>query len=120
MTGSINYSNPNIDQTVKIFDRFYAYDVNVPQLEYDAVYSFFRSIYGTAEAAGNFTVSLFRVAQQSEIPVMNLLQQIQGQDQAQINLTLAYYLNNIRSPATLLGINATVTPNYYVARNVRS
>ena len=87
---------------------------------FDAVYSFFNSIYGTAEAAGNFTVSLFRVAQQSAIPVMDLLQQIQGQSQAELNLTLAYYLNNIRSPATLLGINATTTPNYYVARNVRS
>ena len=118
--GSVNYANPNIDQTVKIFDRFYNYEVDVPVLEYDAVYSFFNSIYGTAEAAGNFTVSLFRVAQQSAIPVMDLLQQIQGQSQAELNLTLAYYLNNIRSPATLLGINATTTPNYYVARNVRS
>lgn len=117
--GSVNYSNPAVDQTVKIFDRFYAYELDVPQLEYDAVYSFFRSIYGTATAAGNFTVSLFRVSQQSSIPIMTLLQQMQGLDQAEINLTLAYYLNNIRSPATLLGINATVTPNYYVARNIR-
>jgi hypothetical protein len=120
MTGSVNYSNPKVDQTVKIFDRFYAYEVDVPQLEYDAVYSFFLSIYGTAEAAGNFTVSLFRVSQQSSIPVMNLLEQIEGLDQAEINLTLAYYLNNIRSPSTLLGINASTTPNYYVARNVRT
>lgn len=117
--GSVNYSNPAVDQTVKIFDRFYSYELDVPQLEYDAVYSFFRSIYGTATAAGNFTVSMFRVSQQSGVPIMTLLQQMQGLDQAEINLTLAYYLNNIRSPATLLGINATVTPNYYVARNIR-
>lgn len=120
MTGSVNYANPKIDQTVKIFDRFYSYEVDVPSLEYDAVYSFFRSIYGTSIAAGNFTVSLFRVAQNSGIPVMDLLEQIQGTNQADLNLTLAYYLNNIRSPATLLGINASTTPNYYAARNVRS
>lgn len=118
--GSVNYSNPNVDKTVRIFDRFYNYEVDVPQLEYDAVYSFFRSIYGTAQAAGNFTVSLFRIAQQSTIPVMDLLLQIQGMDQAQLNITLAYYLNNIRSPSTLLGLNVTTTPNYYVARNIRS
>jgi len=46
--GSVNYANPKIDQTVKIFDRFYNYEVDVPTLEYDAVYSFFKSIYGTA------------------------------------------------------------------------
>lgn len=118
--GSVNYANPKIDQTVKIFDRFYAYEVDVPSLEYDAVYSFFRSIYGTAEAAGNFTVSLFRVSQSSSIPVMTLLQQIEQLGQAELNLTLAYYLNNIRSPSTLLGINTQLTPNYYVARNIRS
>jgi hypothetical protein len=119
MTGSVNYSNPKVDQTVKIFDRFYLYEVDVPTMEYDAVYSFFRSIYGTDLAAGNFTVSLFRVSQASDIPVMDLLEQMEGLGQAEINLTLAYYLNNIRSPATLLGINAALTPNYYVARNVR-
>lgn len=116
---TVNYSNPNIDQTVKIFDRFYNYEVDVPTLEYDAVYSFFRSIYGTSLAAGNFTVSLFRIAQESQIPVMDLLQQIQGLGQAELNITLAYYLNNIRSSSTLLGLNAVTTPNYYVARNVR-
>ena len=68
--GSVNYANPKVDQTVRIFDRFYAYDVNVPALEYDAVYSFFLSIYKEKEAAGNFTVSLFRIAQQSSIPVL--------------------------------------------------
>lgn len=119
MTGSVNYANPKVDQTVRIFDRFYAYEVDVPSLEYDAVHSFFQSIYSDNTAAGNFTVSLFRVAQDSAIPVMTLLQQMQGLNTADINLTLAYYLNNIRSPATLLGVNAALTPNYYVARNVR-
>ena len=117
--GSVNYQNPQTDQTVKIFDRFYAYEVNVPQLEYDAVYSFFASIYKEPTAAGNFAVSLFRISQQSAIPVMTLLQQMQDLDQAQLTLTLAYYLNNIRSQTTLLGINNPTVPNYYVARNVR-
>jgi hypothetical protein len=117
--GSVNYSNPKIDQTVKIYDRFYAYDVDVPAMEYDAVYSFFASIYTDKIAAANFTVSLFRISQQSQIPVLDLLQQMQVLDKANLNLTLAYYLNNIRSQATLLGINAVTTPNFYVARNVR-
>ena len=49
---------------------------------------------------------------------MDLLAEIQGQDQLQLSSTLCYYLNNQRSNATLLGINALVTPNYYAARNV--
>jgi hypothetical protein len=116
---TINYSNPRTDQTVKIFDQFYAYETVVPADEYDTVNSYFKSVFKTTEAAGNFTITLFRMAQQSDIPVMELLQQIQGQTLPELTLTLAYYLNGLRSKATLLGVNASVTPNYYVARNVR-
>lgn len=120
MGTTVNYSNPKTDQTVKIFDNFYNYEVTVPQLEYDAVYSFLRSIFGTNDAAKNFTVSVFRISQESDIPVMTLLQDFQGQSALELTTTLAYYLNNLRSPSTLLGINVTAVPNYYVARNIRS
>jgi len=53
---SINNTNYNIDQTVRVFDSFYEYDVNVPAAEYDIVYSYFRREMTTANAAGNFTV----------------------------------------------------------------
>lgn len=117
---TVNYSNPNIDQTVKVFDQFYNYSANIPAQEYDAVYSFFRSIFGTAEAAGNFSVTLFRIAEETTTPVMDLLEQMQGLSQVELTLTMAYYLNSMRSPATLLGLNNPVTPNYYVARNIKS
>ncbi len=120
MGTTVNYANPKIDGTVKIFDEFYAYSANVPQLEYDAVYTYFLSVFGTAEAAGNFTVTLFRISEQNSIPVMTLLQQFQGQSAPELTLTLAYYLNSTRSNATLLGVNSATQPNYYVARNVRA
>ena len=50
---------------------------------------------------------------------MNLLQQFQGQSAPEITLTLAYYLNGIRSRSTLLGLNVPTQPNFYVARNIR-
>ena len=117
--GSVNAINNKIDQTVQIVDKFYGYQQSVAADEYDAVLSYFKSVFGTATAAGNFTVAVFRVAQQSNIPVMTLLQQFQGQTAPQITLTLAYYLNGIRSRSTLLGLNVTTQPNYYVSRNIR-
>lgn len=116
---TVNYSNPKIDQTVRIFDEFYNYSADIPAQEYDAVYSFFRSVFGTAEAAGNFSVTLFRIAEESDTSVMTLLEQMQGLSQVELTLTMAYYLNSMRSPTTLLGLNSPVTPNYYAARNVR-
>lgn len=116
---TINQINDRIDQTVRVFDQFYNYDENVPTLEYDAVFSFFRSVFKTTEAAGNFTVALFRVAQNSNENVMNLLQTFENQSPPQITATLCYYLNGIRSPSTLLGVLAPTTPNFYTARNVK-
>jgi pyruvate/2-oxoacid:ferredoxin oxidoreductase alpha subunit len=118
--GSVNSPNNAVDRTVKIFDQFYDYEVTVPQLEYDAVYSYFQSVFENKQTAGNFTVTLFRISEQSAIPVMSLLQSFQGMSEPELTVTLAYYLNGVRSPATLLGINSPTQPNFYVARNVRA
>lgn len=115
---TVNYINPNLDRTVRIFDEFYKYDTVVDENEYDIVYAFFKSVFSEELAAKNFTISLFQVADQSKIPVLELLAEIQGQDQLQLTATLAYYLNNLRSNATLLGLSAPVVPNYYAARNI--
>lgn len=115
---SINTTNYNIDQTVRIFDQFYEYDVNVPAAEYDVVNSYFESVMTTKQAAGNFTVSLFRVAEDTGISPLTLLKEFQGTSGVNLNVKLAYYLNQIRSRATLLGVGIPVTPNAYAARNV--
>jgi hypothetical protein len=87
--------------------------------EYDAIRSYFVSVFKSAEAAGNFAVSVFRISHATNVPAMTLLQQFQGQSAPEITLTLAYYLNGIRSRSTLLGLNVAAQPNYYVARNIR-
>ena len=116
---TINETNTRIDQTVRIFDQFYNYSANVPAQEYDVVYSYFKSVFKTNLAAENFTSALFRVAEQNNLNVMDMLQGFQGQNSVEITVTLAYYLNSVRSPATLLGVLEPTTPNYYTARNVK-
>lgn len=117
--GSVNAINNKTDLTVQIFDRFYGYQQQVPVDQYDAVLSYFKSVFGSAEAAGNMTVTLFRISHVTQIPAMTLLQQFQGKSAPEITLTLAYYLNGTRSKSTLLGMNVATQPNYYVARNIR-
>ena len=139
---TVNYVNPNLDRTVRILDEFYKYDINVNENEYDVVYAFFKTIFAEELAAKNFTMSLFYIADQTKTSVLDLLadmqsevpsvtvQNNQGQSvtdpavknqgafQLKIQTTMAYYLNNLRSNATLLGVSAPVVPNYYAARNV--
>ena len=115
---TVNYTNPNVDLTVRVFDNFYAYDTNVPAAEYDIVYSYFLSTMSTRQAAGNFTVSLFRVAEETGIPALDLLEQFRGENGVNLNVQLAYFLNNIRNKATLLGVGVPVQSNRYAARLV--
>ena len=118
---TVNNTNYNIDLTVRVFDAFYGYEQFVDSNEWDAVLSYFKSIYTTASAAANFATALFRVSNEQSIPALSLLQQMQTTaNTAELNLTLAYYLNNQRSNATLLGVSQPVQPNYYAARNVRA
>jgi hypothetical protein len=119
---TVNATNYSIDQTVRIFDQFYNYDANIPATEFDAVLSYFRSVFLTDAAAQNMTSSLFRVAQFSNTNVLDLLQTFQqgGSTEPEVTILMAYYLNTIRSPATLLGVLAPSTPNFYTARNIRA
>lgn len=115
---TVNYTNPNKDLTVRLFDQFYSYDVDVPADEYDVVHSYFLTQMTTKLAAGNFTMSLFRVAQNTGIPALTLLKEFQGLNGVNLSANLAYYLNSIRSRATLLGVGVAVVPNFYQARNI--
>jgi hypothetical protein len=63
-------------------------------------------------------VSLFRVSQDTGISPLALLKEFQGTSGVNLNVKLAYYLNQVRSRATLLGVGIAVTPNVYAARNI--
>lgn len=117
--GTINAINPNIDQTVRIYDEFYNYAENVPAAEYDIVLSYFNSVFNTAEQAQNFAVSIFRVAQESGVDALTILSEIEGTTGPQLTANLCYYLNSVRSNSTLLGILQPAAPNFWTARNVR-
>lgn len=108
----------NLDQTVKIFDSFYAFDAVVNAVEYDIVYSYFVSVCATKNIAANFTAVLFRVAQETQIPVLQLLDQIKGKQSMEMNQILAYYLNSFKSKTSLYGIAIIPKSNQPVARNI--
>ena len=68
----------SLDLTVKIFDDFYSFNMIVNGNEYDIVNGYFKTVCDTKNIAGNFTAFLFRISQETGIPVLDLLNQIQG------------------------------------------
>ena len=115
---TVNAINPRVDLTVRIFDDFDNVVLEVDANEYDVVNSYFESIFVDKEDAANLTNTFFRISQETGVSVQILLNQVAGQTSMQVTSTMAYYLNGLRSPSTLLGVSNPVTPNYYTARNV--
>lgn len=108
----------NLDQTVKIFDSFYSFDTIVNSNEYDIVNSYFVSMCQSKNIAENFTVILFRIAQETQINVLDLLNQIKGVSHMEMDQILAYYLNSFKSKTSLYGVAQLPRPNFTVARNI--
>jgi hypothetical protein len=115
---TVNYTNPNQDRTTVIFDNFYSFELEVDANLYDVVSSYFKSVFDDELAAKNFTLNMFRISENTGTPVMEILEQVRGQSAIELTATFAYYLNNLRSNTTLLGISAVTTPSFYAARNV--
>ena len=106
------------DLTVKIFDDFYSFNMVVNGNEYDIVNGYFKSVCGTKVIAGNFTAFLFRISQETGIPVLDLLGQIQGTNKLQMNQVISYYLNSFKSKTSLYGVGTIPQSNQPVARNI--
>jgi hypothetical protein len=115
---TVNAINPNVDLSARVFDTFDAPQIQLDANEYDIVSSFFESIFTDETAAKNLTLTFFTIAEQTNTSVLTLLDQVADQDAIQLTATMAYYLNGLRSPSTLLGVNSPVTPNFYTARNI--
>ena len=107
-----------LDQTVRIFDEFYAFDLVINSSEYDIVKSYFDGVCDNLKIADNFTVYLFRISQETQIPVLELLSYIQGKTKLEMNTVIAYYLNSFKPRASMYGFGTIPQPNESVARNV--
>jgi len=108
-----------LDKTIKIFDSFYAVDLTIPTDQYDIVNGFFKNVCATKNIADNFTAVLFRIAQETNIDALTLLEQLQGAGSTlKINQIIAYYLNSLKSRTSLYGVGSVPKPNQPVARNI--
>ena len=86
--------------------------------EYDYILGFFTKSMKDPIAAQNFTLQIYQVARQADISPLDIIQTMEGQTGLELNASLAYYLNGIRSNATLLGVQNIIPPNFYAGRSV--
>jgi hypothetical protein len=82
------------------------------------VHGYFLSVCASKNIADNFTVVLFRISQETEIPILDLLNQIKGTNKMEMNQTIAYYLNSFKSRTSLYGISIIPKSNQPVSRNI--
>ncbi len=107
------------DQTVRIFDSFYSTDLVVSTNHYDVVHGYFTRVCDTKQIAENYTAMLFRIAQQTGVDAVSLLDNIKGvNNKLELNKTMCYYLNSLKSKTSLYGVSSVPKPVLSTARNV--
>ena len=114
---SINYPKTK-DTTTAAFTALSDSEVEINGPEYEMVYAYLRGVFNTDQAAGDFTATILQIANDSDREVESILAELQALDQITLTATLAFYLNRLRDPSTLLGVAAIVAPNWYTARNI--
>lgn len=111
--------NSSSDQTVRIFDNFYNTKLEVNAADWDVVFSFFKGTSDNTQIAANLASILFRIAQESNVNVLELLQLLKGQpNKLSMNKVICYYLNTFKSKASLYGVGDIPKPNEAVQRNI--
>jgi hypothetical protein len=109
----------NTDRTILIYDNFYNTKLGINANEFDIVFSYFKSISDNDTIAGNFTSNLFRISQEADIPVLELLDQLKGLPiKLEMNKVICYFLNSFKSNTSLYGTGVIPRPNQLAARNV--
>ena len=109
----------SLDRTVRIFDSFYQSNLQVNASEYDVVHGYFVSVCETKNIADNFTTVLFRIATQTGVSVLELLDELKGTSGSlQMNKQICYWLNSLKSKTSLYGVSVIPQPVVPVARNV--
>jgi hypothetical protein len=103
---------------VNILNNFYKSNLTIDAATYDIVYSFFAERTSDKKIANTFTENLFRVASQSGVDVMELLEAFEGTDKLKMSLTMAYYLNTYSDKTVLYGVSVEVQANQFVTRNI--
>ena len=106
------------DRTVRIFDSFYDWDINIPPNQFDIVNSYFRGTISNRRVADNFTAFVFRISDETGVNALELIDYLKGQNQLEMNSTIAYYLNSFKNMASLYGVARKPLSNQFVARNI--
>ena len=118
MSNTINDVQFDDAKNVRVQDDFLKSNFPVSANEYDYVLSFFKKVMKDPSTAENFTQTLYQVARSSNTPITELVAQMKDQSEIEINETLAYYLNELRSGTALVGLRNPLVPAFYAARNV--
>jgi len=118
MAKLIDAPRSDLDNTVRVFDQFYNFDLLVDANQYDLVYSYFFKTTNSKNIAQNFTTIFFRISNITGENVLDLLGYLQGQSSVKANQVLIYYLNSLKSKTTLYGVGNIPQPSQQIQRNI--
>ena len=100
MAKLVDAPRSQLDNTVKLYDQFYNFDLVVEADQFELVYSYFFDITKDKNIANNFSTIMFRIANITGENVLTLLDEMKKTSSLNANALLTYYLNSLKSKTT--------------------
>lgn len=108
------------DTTAAVFDTFYSpvgqYPVEASL--YDEAVAYFVQQSRSPVEARRLTDLLFRVADASGVPPVQIFEDIKARRNSEIENALNFYINQVNSRSTLQGLSTNIQSNFFVSRTV--
>lgn len=118
MARIIDSPRTQLDNTVRVFDQFYNFDLVIDSNQWDIVYSYFYSVSNSTSIAENFSTIIFRLSSITGQNALEVLDYVKGTTAMETNALMAFYLNSSKSKTTLYGVTNIPQPNILVQRNI--
>lgn len=118
MARIIDTPRTQLDNTVRVFDQFYNFDLVINGNQWDIVYSYFYDMSNSKDIAENFSTIIFRLSSVTGQNALDILDYVKGSSATETTALLAFYLNSSKSKTTLYGVTNIPQPNILIQRNI--
>lgn len=114
----VQAKNDTADEVRSFFDKYFTHQITFPSNQIDAVLGFFLKRGFDEQAAKSTAIVLLNQSRIDQVPVMKLIDTLEGLTDVQLSQVVAEILNLYREKSSALGYRFTNNDETFESRNI--
>jgi hypothetical protein len=115
---TVTHTSSTTQQVIQYFDQYYLTPINIDAQQLDQVKGFFESKGFDKVASINASMQILMTAKAGKYTITDVLENLKGYNQVQLNDFLMSVLNFNRNKSSILGKITPVSTNLTIKRNI--